>query len=292
MEQELPLSALARVVTATRGRGLVARLVVRNNERFGLVHLYFEQGRLVHVEGHLGDPLRSLDDLSSWQHGSIRQDSAAFAEQTIVLDPRLDTALDDGLHVLTERGVVAPPTPTSGGLPPISRPAPGSWPPQPPSEPRGVGTGGLPPLSRTATAQAAAAKPGPATGLAQREQLTTPQWQLVALVVRQMVEKLGQLAGTEMAESLLRQSLVHSARSNPVLHDLEVESGGWLKETREAAMTTQAAEDVAEAMATLLTNFELRCASLVGKEQAHRIMATTAAPFRAALAQIGLDVSA
>lgn len=286
MEQELPLSALAKVVAASRGRGLVARLVVRNGERFGLLHLYFEQGRLVHVEGHLGDPMRSLGDLSTWRQGSVRQDTAAIAGQTLILDPRLDAALDSSLRALVERHVAD--APASGNLPPISRVPPTSWPPHA-SQPERVGTGGLPPLSRTSAPRADAAST--ATALAQRNRLTTPQWQLVALVVRQMVEKVDRLAGAEMAESLLRQSLAHVARSNPILRDLEVERSGWLKETLDAAMTTQSAEDVAEAIAALLTNFELRCGSLIGKDRAHEVLASTAEPYRAALAQIGLDIA-
>lgn len=288
MEQDLPLSSLAKIVAATRARGLMSRLVVRNLERFGLVHLYFERGRLAHVEGHLGDPLHSLADLSGWVNGTIRQDSVAFADTTMVLDSRLDLSLDQALRALTVRGVVEPasPLPATGPLSAApdrgSRPAAGG--------PASVGTGGLPPLSGAGSAEQRQTNPS-ATGLVQRERLTPPQWQLVALVIRQMVERMGQLIGPEMAESLLRQALVLSARSNPVLHDLEVESFGWLKETHEAAMSARAAEDVAEAVAALVTNFEFRCASLMGKEQAHHIIASTADPFRTALAQIGLDVS-
>ena len=287
MEQDLPLSSLAKIVAATRARGLLSRLVVRNLERFGLVHLYFERGRLAHVEGHLGDPLRSLADLSGWVNGTIRQDSVAFADKTMVLDSRLDLSLDHALRALMARGVVEPasPLPATG---PLSVPGRGSWPAA--GGPDSIGTGGLPPLSGSGSAEQRQTNPS-ATGLAQRERLTPPQWQLVALVIRQMVERMGQLIGPEMAESLLRQALTLSARSNPVLHDLEVESFGWLKETHEAAMSARAAEDVAEAVAALVTNFEFRCASLMGKEQAHHIIASTADPFRTALAQIGLDVS-
>lgn len=287
MEQDVPLKALAEAVAAIRARGLAARLVVRNTERFGLLHLYFEQKRLAHVAGHLGDPLRSLADLSSWQSGSIRQDSTVFTGPTVVFDPRLDTALDNAVGELVARSIVTPAaTPVAAAQSPGTPPR--SWPPA--SKPHSIGTGGLPPLGRAATA-ARAESIGQATGLAQRERLTTPQWQLVALVVRQMVEKMGQIVGDEMAESLLRLSLAHSSRSNPVLHDLEVEPYGWLKETQDVAMTVQAAEDVAEGIAALLTNYELRCASLIGKQQAHDILASTAEPFRAALAQIGLDIS-
>lgn len=304
MEQDVPLLALAKLVAAVRARGLVARLAVRNAERFGLLHLYFEQGRLVHVVGHLGDPLRSLVDLGDWRAGSVRQDSVAFAGETLVLDPRLDAALDSALRTLiARRAVEAADVPIGVSVPPLpSWPSRGSRPPSPAPSPHRIGTGGLPPLAHAAAAQPVERAErlerlerlepvGSATGLAQREHLTVPQWQLVALVVRQMVEKMGQLVDEAMAESLLRLALAHAARSNPVLHDLEVETSGWLKETHEAAMTTQATAEVAEAIAALLTNYELRCASLIGKQQAHRILASTAEPFRAALAQIGLDIS-
>ncbi len=263
---------------------------------------YFEQGRLIHVEGHIGDPVRSLGDLGTWRQGNIRQDSAVFAGKTVVFDPRLDAALDAALQALTARGVVeapgsgallfeapAPPVAPVPPVPPVPPlPQAGSW-PRRSSQPQSAGTGGLPPLSRTVAAHADT--PNTPTGLAQQARLTPPQWQLVALVVRQMVEKVDQLAGAAMAESLLRQSLAHAARSNPLLHDLEVESDGWLKETWETAMTSHAAEDVAEAMAALLTNFELRSASLIGKDRAHHVLASTAEPYRAALAQMGLDVA-
>lgn len=289
MEQDLPLSSLARIVASARVRGLMSRVVVRNLERFGLVHLYFEHGRLTYVEGHLEDPVRSIFDLGTWQNGTVRQDSAAYTGKTMVMDPRLDGALDSALRSLAARGIVerTPPPPTASAPSPAAAGSP--WPASVPGS-SSIGTGGLPPLSRAGTSEIARPEQA-ATGLAQRESLTVPQWQLVALVIRQMVERMGRLIGVEMAVSLLHQSLVLSSRSNPLLHDLEVEPSGWLKETQVAVMTTQAAEEVAEAVAALVTNFELRCASLVGKEQAHDVIASTAEPFRAALAQIGLDIS-
>lgn len=289
MEQDLPLSSLARLVASVRTRGLMSRLAVRNLERFGLVHLYFEHGRLTYVEGHLADPVRSIFELGTWQNGTVRQDSAAYTGKTMVMDPRLDGALDSALRSLVARGIVERASPPPAASAPSSA-APGRpWPTSVP-ESNSIGTGGLPPLSRAGTSEIAL--PGQAaTELAQRESLTTPQWQLVALVIRQMVERMGQLIGAEMAVTLLHQSLVLSSRSNPLLHELEVEPSGWLKETQEAVMTTQEAEKVAEAVAALVTNFELRCASLVGKEEAHHVIASSAEPFRAALAQMGLDVS-
>src|SRR5258706_13216319 len=74
MEHGHPLARLAAFVAAARARGRPTRLVLRNTERFGLVHLYFRNGHLDHVEGHLNTPLNSLVDLATWQLGVIRQD--------------------------------------------------------------------------------------------------------------------------------------------------------------------------------------------------------------------------
>ncbi len=76
-----------------------------------------------------------------------------------------------------------------------------------------------------------------------------------------------------------------------MLRDVEIDSSVWLKATDEAAILRSSMYDVAEAVASLLTNFEVRCASLMGAERAQEMVASAAAPFRASLSQIGLDVA-
>jgi uncharacterized protein DUF4388 len=52
------------------------RLSIRNNERIGLVHLYFKERRLVHVAGYKRDAEEVLHDLLTWTKGKVRFDPA------------------------------------------------------------------------------------------------------------------------------------------------------------------------------------------------------------------------
>lgn len=55
----------------TRASG---RLSIRNEERFGLAHLYFKQACLVHVAGDKRDGESTLNDLLTWSKGKVRFD--------------------------------------------------------------------------------------------------------------------------------------------------------------------------------------------------------------------------
>jgi len=298
MEHGFPLARLARLVAEIRASGRTMRLVARNTERFGLVHLYFVRGRLALVEGHAGSPLASVGDLSSWRYGVVRQEAPPFSSASSVPpDPRLDAALDDSLRRLMAGGVVQPISlPTSWPSAPSANrssvPFPSRASPPPPHSPS-IGSGELPPFSRARGAASGSATTGSAaTKAARTDALTTPQWQMVALVIHQVVEGSGALIGARMAEGLLRQALTSAARAHPVLLDLEVDAGGWLKTREDGAIARFATYDVADAIAALLTGFELRCASLLGAERAQDAILVAAAPFRNSLAQIGLDISA
>lgn len=56
----------------TRASG---RLSLRNSEHFMLVHLYFNEARLVYVTGNIHDAARLLDDLLTWTRGNVRFDA-------------------------------------------------------------------------------------------------------------------------------------------------------------------------------------------------------------------------
>lgn len=57
----------------TRASG---RLSIRNGERFGLAHLYFNEARLVHVAGDKREAEAVLNDLLTWLKGNVRFDPA------------------------------------------------------------------------------------------------------------------------------------------------------------------------------------------------------------------------
>lgn len=309
MEHGHPFARLAADIAAVRARGRPTRLVLRHTERFGVVHLYFQHGKLARVEGYLGSPLNSLHDLATWEQGVIRRDDdpGAFVEDN---DPQLEAALADVLRQLEARGVVHPAPParilrSSAGPRPGTAPLQGATSGQFPQMTRpssNIGSGDLPPLStvdeierRTPADPPSMRKSAPPAPLnptdTSEDRLTEPQWQLLALVIHQVVEKAGGLVGAQMAEGLLAQSLQHAARTQPLLSHLEIDALGWLKARDEHTMTGYPAFEVADAVATLLTGFEMRCASLIGAEQAQKMVAAAASPFKAALLQIGLDVA-
>jgi hypothetical protein len=57
----------------TRASG---RLSIRNEERFGLAHLYFKEACLIHITGDRRDGESVLNDLLTWSKGKVRFDSS------------------------------------------------------------------------------------------------------------------------------------------------------------------------------------------------------------------------
>jgi hypothetical protein len=276
MKQGYPLAQLAVVVALARGSAAPTRLLLRNSERFGLVHLYFAGGHLVDVEGHRDSPFNTLNDLATWWQGLIRRDDAEPA-LAAPLDLRLDAVLDQVLTALASRGVLSP----SVLLP--SAPHPSSSFPFAPD--RGIGVLAAP------HARAPMARTSPEVIAASDERLTMPQWQLIAFAVRQIIAQANAVLGGQNADRIFGQALAHAARRRPLLAALALDPSGWLIPTQSDAMVRFSAFDIADAIAAVLAGFETRCASFVGPERARDLIVSAVEPFRVGLAQIGLDVS-
>lgn len=304
MEHGYPLARLALLVAQARASATPTRLLLRNTERVGLVHLYFAGGRLIAVEGSRDTPLNRLADLATWQQGLVRRDAAEVGIPT-ASDPRLETALDEALATLAARGVL-PPAPLARHQVPGSSaltPQPGGMPPRPvfpPPQPFAESAPGarpmaFPPIAPPANLPPIAGVPlppePPRPPARAEEPLTPPQWQLLALAVRQVVARGNALIGETLTTRMIGQALAHSARSKPPLEALTLDPSGWLAPSAPDAVARFSAFEVVDAVADLLTGFETRCASLVGPERAHELILTAIAPFRAGLAQIGLDIS-
>lgn len=69
------LAEVTLVLLLIRDRRASGRLSLRNAEQFGIVHLYFNEARLIHVTGGKRDAEAMLADLLSWTKGSARFDS-------------------------------------------------------------------------------------------------------------------------------------------------------------------------------------------------------------------------
>jgi hypothetical protein len=296
MEHSYPLSRLSVDIATLRSQNQTVRLVLRNTERFGLIHLYFERGRLIQVQGHKDNPIKSLADLVTWSQGTIRQDELSAGTEKAAINPMLEQTLDSTLKQLESRGVVQPPP---GGRPSMSFqtqtppyalplspqipdyiggndqqrwPSPASNPPRPAHEL----------FSDMQTIPIASANPS--------DYLADSQWQLLALVVRQVVDQAGAVLGKETVDGLIRQSLAYGAVKRPPLRILEMDASGWLSPLPGQHISSFPLADVADAVAMLLTSFENRCASLIGEEDAHRLIVNAARPFSASLAQLGLAI--
>lgn len=308
MEHAQQLSALGGLVAAVRAGGRTTRLALHNTDRFGLIHLYFGEGRLVRVEGHASDPARNLRDLSLWRHGAIRIDNVAPAMMDAASPAALEAELNETLAELERQGVVHP-APPAVSQDPNSRPTP---------SPAGMsGMFGLPrlddlpdlqgsgttseqmraqngaprrqpPANGTASYGARPDEAGPVLG--DQDRLTDPQWQLLALAVRQVTEHAAQMLGGRIAESMLRQSLGQAAIMHPFLAGLEVDQTGWLRTPGNGYVGRFATLDAAEAIAALLAQIESRAGAVVGSKRAQELIASALTPFRVSLQQLGLTI--
>ncbi|MGO8948413.1 MAG: hypothetical protein ACLQUY_12295 [Ktedonobacterales bacterium] len=293
------LSRLSADIAAIRSQHMTVRLVLRNTERFGVLHLYFETGRLVQVHGHKENPMKSFGDLATWSQGTIRQDELAGGMDTAGITPgnsKLEQILDSTLQQLESRGVVqTPPSSRKSFQAQTSPYITGLSPETPPSytlrhevqqrRPSPPANEELPThelFSDMQTMPIASANPS--------EYVADAQWQLLALVVRQVVDQAGTVIAKDTVDGLIRQSLAYSAVKQPPLRILELDATGWLSPLPGHRISSFPLADVADAIATLLTSFENRCASLIGAEDAHRLIVNAARPFSASLAQLGLAI--
>ncbi|HEV7127144.1 MAG TPA: hypothetical protein VGN32_06860 [Ktedonobacterales bacterium] len=294
MERTHHLSELASLVATLRAQRQAARLVVRNADRLGLIHLYFGDGHLLHVEGHTGTPATVLRDLGTWYHGAVRVDAVSAPPPAAAPPEALDAALNQALTELEARGVVRPAPPS---LAPSAASAIQRAQILPDLAAMGSGAAGLPPLVSPVSdlASGAPSRGGPtgtldAASTDQGDHLSEPQWHLLALAVRQITEQMGQLLGVQMVDGVFRQALADGARRNACLAGLEMDSSGWLR-AREAGFTTQLNRyAVIEAIADLITRFETHCAELLGEQRVQQLIASAVMPMRASLEQIGLVI--
>jgi hypothetical protein len=296
MEHTYPLSRLSIDITTVRTKSQTLRLVLRNTERFGLIHLYFERGHLVQVQGHKEGPLKSFADLATWTQGTIRQDEVALGAEKRGVNPGLEEGLDSTLLQLESRGVVQ--------APPASRPSRSYQAETPPYvlpmpvQPSSM-VGGNDMLPSWQSPQSIPGAPHelfsdmqtiPIASANPSDYLVDSQWQLLALVVRQVVDQASALLGKETADGFIRQSLAYGAVKRPPLRILEMDATGWLSPLPGQHISSYPLADVADAVAVLLTSFEDRCASVIGEADAHRLIANAARPFSASLAQLGLAI--
>lgn len=320
IERQEPLRNLGMMIARIRATGGTGRLALRNTVRVGMLHLYFERGQLVQLEGSRASIDDALIDLAGWSEGVIRFDVGVLPERQTVT-PAQQEFFHRTLLMLQQRDVVdevspsapfsahpekaAPPqaglrslrqrTPTRLPVVPTSsqgQPAPldptidAFLPPgtiqraayRPPSGPQGRKSRPLPPV--------APAFPGTAEVL-----LSARQWELLVEVVNAMLEGVGQLFGQRQAQNILQHVLLERSEDSKVLELLQVDRQGWLREVRLHEMMTQPVQEVASAFVLLISDFERRCAGLLGEEKARQMIARALYPYHDGLAEIGIALN-
>ncbi len=121
--------------------------------------------------------------------------------------------------------------------------------------------------------------------------LKPPQWDLLVEVVRALLEDVGQLFGRRQAQNILRNVLADQSEQLPVLGLVQVDRDGWLRELRPGEMLTQSRQEVAEGFVVLITDFERRCALLLGEERARQMISLALHDYQEELAELGIAVN-
>ena len=293
MLHERPLAYLPAYVAAARARGRPTRLVLRNTDRVGLVHLYFYQGRLTLVEGHRGAGTASLADLATWQSGTIRQDELEAPPPASEPDPQLEVALADALRHLEARQIVSRPTPTGSDPHSVSRPSVPRLPIAQSSAsraPGAVSVPGLPPLPDRTLSEAATQRTPAAPNL-NGSGITDAQWQFLTRTLHQIVERASQEVAEGVAIGMFMQAYSRVLPSFPFLAGLEVDERGWLHARHEGSVAHFVRRDIVQALAALIAEYQARCTLVLGASGAHRVLADAVEPVRGPLASLGLDVA-
>src|SRR5579863_6649623 len=99
---------------------LSGRLTLRNTVRMGVIHLYFHEGKLIHIVGAQGDARSNLNDLQAWLTASLRFERGV-AVNDIPNNQDHEQHFEYVLLQLQRRGVVTrpelPPQPRANDLP-------------------------------------------------------------------------------------------------------------------------------------------------------------------------------
>lgn len=320
IERQESLRNLGVMVARIRATGGTGRLALRNTVRIGMLHLYFEHGQLVHLEGTRAGTDDALIDLAGWSEGVIRFDDGVLSERQTIT-PAQQEFFHRTILLMQQRGVVGasprlmPPFPAqpSSTAPLRSRARPGSQamsaqlPVTPasgqrlPGQPDSTSDAFVPPgeigqpvFGRPSTPLRSFSGPLPAepstAPLSSTAEvlLSARQWDLLVAAAHAMLESVGHLFGQRQAQNILQHVLAERSEESEVLGLLQVDRQGWLRELQAHEMLMQPVREVASAFVLLISDFERRCAALLGEEKARRMIAQALSPYQDGLAEIGI----
>jgi hypothetical protein len=303
MGRAQPLTELGNLVAKVRSQGRTTRLALHNTERFGLIHLSFEYGRLIRVDGNVGGPSESLFDLESWRHGAIRVEPIAAGAIEPAGTLPLDTLLDATLaHLERSRVIHSPPPAVSHpqALPDLDADAFSASAVSGAHDATALLASTVPtvptlPLSAVMpdlAPSAAVAQSGPQRAVrADSDELTDPQWQLLALAVRQIADQAATALGPQISQAMLVDALAQASKGNAFLREVTVDGTGWMRLQSGAVDSAISSFEAAQAVAMLLAVLESFYATRLGAQRVRRLITAAVAPLRHSLEQIGLTVA-
>ena len=291
------LRDLASMVNAMRRSWACGRLTLRSTTHVGLAHLYFRAGKVVHIVSNSGDADATLADLLHWTHAVARfERGIATSSQNVSIEH--ERMFNELLLQLQRRnGVPIPERPRMTQPPERQRITP----------PRGrkgfetrsasfaegpYGTRITPPLERPHAAsypQKQRVVDSHIIAAAGAEQLITPmEWRILVEGIRRASMAVAQLVGSQEAMSVLRDILDDFSSAFPALSCLQLAPGGYLQVVRTEQLDRIPRLEVIKGFAALIATCRHFCASMIGEENAGRLMMQALDGIGPALASLGV----
>ncbi|MBX5452082.1 DUF4388 domain-containing protein [Thermogemmatispora sp.] len=256
------LADLPSIISSIKRLRAFGRLTVRNNTRLGLAHLYFRNGRLVHVIGTRGAVDAVLADLQSWTRATLRFERGVMVQSENVT-PAHEQRFERWLSHLQAR--------YSSGTVPRSGPAPTTATPPPVAQPR-------PQIVE-----------GQVVARTKVNQLISPwEWQLLVEATRRVSLAVAQLVGPKEAMNVLRDIIDDCSAAFPAFSGLKISPNGYLYVMDKSHLDRMPREDLLEGFSALIAICQYFCSPIVGEVEAHKLIIRALGDIAPALVSLGV----
>ena len=228
-----PLGELVHIVRHIQRMRAFGRLSLRNTEWLGIIHLYYRAGKLVHIVGNRGDARLILQELHLWRKGLVRFERGATTRE-VTLNDEHEQLFEEVLMQLYERGIVT-----------IS----------PKTE-----------LPRVIEGNIIAAS-------SDAKQLIAPwEWQLLVEATRRVSLAVARLVGSTEAVSVLQDILDDCSAAFPAFASLKIAASGYLQIGERSQLDRLSRVELLEGFTAVIATCQYFCASLIGEQEAHRLI--------------------
>jgi hypothetical protein len=222
---------------------------LRNTERLTIVHLYYRAGKLVHVVGNRGDERSILSELQNWRRGFVRFDRGVTTRE-ITLNDEHEQLFEDVLLQLHMHGVVVVSPKTE--------------------------------LPRVIDGQLIAAAQD-------ARQLIAPwEWQILVEAMRRVSLAVAHLVGPREAMSVLQDILDDCSSAFPAFASLKIAASGYLQIVDRSHLDNLSRNELLEGFTAIIATCQYFCASIIGEQEAHRLIIRAIQDIGPALTNLGV----